>query len=32
MAIEDTVRHEEQRLFKYVDGKVDDIMRTVKPS
>ena len=33
MAIEETVRYEEQSLYKYwcVDGKVDDIMRTVKP-
>ena len=30
MAIEETVRYEEQSLYKYVDGKVDDIMRTVK--
>ena len=31
MAIEETVRYMEQSLYKYVDGKVDDIMRTVKP-
>ena len=31
MAIEETVRYEEQSLYKYVDGKLDDIMRTVKP-
>ena len=31
IAIGETVRYEEQSLYKYVDGKVDDIMRTVKP-
>ena len=31
MAKEETVRYEEQSLYKCVDGEVDDIMRTVKP-
>ena len=31
MVIEETVRYEEQSLYKYVDGKVDYITRTVKP-
>ena len=30
MEIKETVRYEEQSLYKF-DGKVDDIMRTVQP-
>ena len=31
MAIEETVKYDEQSLYKYVDGKADDITRTVIP-
>ena len=31
MALEETVRYEEQSPYKYVEGKEDVIMRTMKP-